>query len=88
MAPTNNQQEIRLEAPIPFGCNFPEIINRPNFDLIFCILYFIICTIFFCTAYFYGGNVLNKLRNGHEQNRFSAQEEHGDKPILQRMLSR
>jgi len=83
MAPTNNQQEIRLEAPLPFGCNFPEILNRPNFDLIFCILYFIICTIFFCAAYFLSaGNFVNKLRDGHKQNRLSPEEKHSDQPIL------
>jgi hypothetical protein len=77
------QEAVRFENfGTPAGCNIPEIFSRPSIELIFCIVYFIICTIFLCAGYFF----YSKSNNGQHKNRLFIEQQSENKQILQRML--
>jgi tellurite resistance protein TehA-like permease len=73
---------ISLEAPS--GCNFPDIISKPPIELVFCIAYFVFCTICLFAGYFF--YMKSKGNNEQHKDRRLFDPELGDSKILQRML--
>jgi len=70
------------------GCNFPEILQRPTYELIFCILYFLLCSIFLCISFYFYGKSIKLTKNGNNHNRSPVGGKPDDFKVLQGMLSR
>ena len=87
-SPIFNYRGAPEELRVGTGCNFPEILHRPTYELVFCILYFLLCSIFLCISFYFYGKSVKSARNEHKRNRSPVGGKPDDIKILQGMLSR